>query len=52
MHEKEVLEQGGRAIRGCMDRVPLLKIREQRVDVTYILRYHVRHEHETDATDG
>ena len=52
MHEKEVLEQDEQAIRGCMNRVPFLKIREHRIDVTYIFRYHVRHEHEADATDG
>lgn len=52
MDEKEVLEQGERAIHDCLDHVPFLKIREQRVDVTYISRYYVRHEHEADATDG
>jgi len=32
MYEKEVLEQGERAIRDCLDRVPFLKIRDFRVE--------------------
>jgi hypothetical protein len=32
MYEKEVLEQGERAIRDCLDRVPFLKIREVKIE--------------------
>jgi len=32
MYEKEVLEQGERAIRDCLDRVPFLKIRDFQVE--------------------
>jgi hypothetical protein len=32
MYEKEVIEQGERAIRDCLDRVPFLKIREVKIE--------------------
>jgi hypothetical protein len=32
MYEKEVIEQGERAIRDCLDRIPFLKIREVKIE--------------------